>query len=144
MSRLFETFRLRMWVFLARVLPGSLVFWLPEPRPFEPRAIDQQAARSEIEAIVGALAPDGTDEATGHVMDGLINVWTEAWVAELAVDFQRQGLRNARTAMIAGALAAREAVLNQDAARRRDELGIAHQAAVEALTRPRGGQPYER
>ncbi|MEV0129735.1 hypothetical protein AB0H83_14915 [Dactylosporangium sp. NPDC050688] len=136
MGRLFETFRLRMWVFLARLLPGSLVYWLPQPRPFEPRAIDQAAARREIEAIVGVLAPDATDEATGHVMDRLIDVWTEAWVAELAVDFQRHGLRNARTAMIAAALAAREAVLNTDARRRHDELTMAHQAALNALISP--------
>lgn len=131
--RFFETFRLRCWLLLARFLPGTLMYWLPRPRPFEPRAIDQDAARQQIENWVVRLAPEAVDECTGHVMDRLINVWADAWVAELTVECQRHGLECARIALLADALAARQAVLSRDAVRRHDEMLIAHEAAVRRL-----------
>jgi len=55
--------------------------------PFTPAPLDEAAARREIEHIVAGLAPHAVDEATGHILDGLIDRWADRWAGDVDLQF---------------------------------------------------------
>ncbi|MGW0483506.1 hypothetical protein [Nonomuraea sp. NPDC003214] len=59
----------------------------PEPGPFVPPDVDEEAARAEITSLVEGLAPGGVDEATGHSLDNLVNAMSARWEQEVQAEY---------------------------------------------------------
>lgn len=55
-------------------------------RPFTPTRVDGAAARSEIDRAVAGLQPGAVDEALGHVVDNMINTWSDEWVSAVTAE----------------------------------------------------------
>lgn len=59
----------------------------PDAPRFEPSTVDEEAREAEVTRLVDALTPDAIDEATGHVLDNLINHWASKWIADVTAEY---------------------------------------------------------
>ena len=59
----------------------------PAPTAFTPPPVDVDAYRARIEHHADSLV-DALDEATGHALDTLVNLWADQWVAALDAEHE--------------------------------------------------------
>ncbi|GAA3300474.1 hypothetical protein Dvina_04260 [Dactylosporangium vinaceum] len=121
---------------ITRLFSRAMLVPLPEPVAFAPTPVDLEPFRAELERMVGGLAPEAVDEATGHVLDNLINTWAERWIADLVSEHAAYRVAVERHLALADALLARQVVLSHHRYRALVDLNRAYEAAKEALETP--------
>ncbi|MFG3557841.1 hypothetical protein ACGGAQ_26015 [Micromonospora sp. NPDC047557] len=59
------------------------------PKPVDPDPQyerDAHLSREQVSRLVAEMAPRGTDEGTGHVLDNMINYWADGWLADIETE----------------------------------------------------------
>ncbi|ANZ38296.1 hypothetical protein BBK82_21740 [Lentzea guizhouensis] len=115
----------------------------PQSLEFTPSAVDEAAARAEVERLAEGLR-HSVDEAVGHPLDNLINAWSDKWVADAEAEHATYLARVEAPLGAANTRLNELDVVRTLAARRVDETEQARSAAVATLDNDKpllGGRP---
>jgi hypothetical protein len=126
---------------LSRSAPASDSQRVPRLEAFEPRPINEVAARSQVDGLVARLV-QGVDEATGGPLDNLINSLADMWVADVRKEYANYVARVLPMLDVNEAAVQRAAVMTRHDHNVLSHMVVALESALLRLTgRDQPGEP---